>query len=132
MVYVAHVGDSRVVLGREDPNQTTSHKWRAVDLTIDHKPNLPEERARIEKAGGMVIFDGGWNYRVYVKGKRDARGKRYPGLNMSRSMGDMAGSYDAGISAVPDVNRRAIGNGEGKADTSKAAAEGVDPSLGIS
>jgi len=56
----------------------------------------------------MVIFDGGWNYRVYVRGKRDARDKHYPGLNMSRSMGDMEGSYDAGISAVPDVNQLTV------------------------
>mmetsp|Transcript_37581 Transcript_37581/g.79864 ORF Transcript_37581/g.79864 Transcript_37581/m.79864 type:complete len:449 (-) Transcript_37581:79-1425(-) len=106
-LYVAHVGDSRVVMGRKT-SSTPEEAWLAADLTEDHKPNIPEERARIEKAGGMVSFDGGWNYRVYVKGKRDARGKRYPGLNMSRSMGDMAGFYDAGISAVPDVSANAI------------------------
>lgn len=109
ILYLAHVGDSRVVLGRQHgqlPGPPAT--WQGVDLTVDHKPDLPEERERIEKAGGMVLFDGGWNYRVYVKGKRDARGKRYPGLNMSRSMGDMAGCYDAGISAVPDVNRLAV------------------------
>jgi len=77
-------------------------------LTVDHKPDLPEEKARIEKAGGVVLFDGGWNYRVYAKGKKDSRGKRYPGLNMSRAFGDLGGSNDAGISAVPDVNKRCV------------------------
>merc|ERR1719221_1739544 len=85
--------------------------WDALDLTVDHKPDLPEERARIEKAGGVVLFDGGWSYRVYAKGKRDHRGKRYPGLNMSRSMGDLSGQHDAGITAAPEVNKRTMKHG---------------------
>lgn len=107
MLHIAHVGDSRIVLGKQvvDGGKT---KWQAVDLTIDHKPDLPEERARIEKAGGVVLFDGGWNYRVFAKGKTDSRGKRYPGLNMSRAMGDLNGFNDAGISAIPDVKSQAV------------------------
>jgi len=73
-------------------------------LTEDHKPNLPEEKKRIEKAGGQVVFDGYMNYRVYAKGKT-FKGRRYPGLNMSRSMGDLLGNYDAGVSAVPEVSK---------------------------
>lgn len=42
----ANVGDSRVVIGTGS---------RAIQLTIDHKPDLPEERARIEGLGGKVI-----------------------------------------------------------------------------
>lgn len=117
MLYIAHVGDSRIVLGRQ-----TNGKWEAVDLTIDHKPDLPEERARIEKAGGVVIFDGGWNYRVFAKDKIDSRGKRYPGLNMSRAMGDLNGFNDAGISAIPDVNKREV-EAKAEANTDKADAE---------
>merc|ERR1719401_2792735 len=104
MLYVAHVGDSRVVLAKQVP-QGQENVWVATDLTVDHKPDLPEERARIEKNGGVVVFDGGWNYRVFAKGKRDARGKRYPGLNMSRAMGDLSGFNDAGISCIPDVKQ---------------------------
>mmetsp|Transcript_119893 Transcript_119893/g.339850 ORF Transcript_119893/g.339850 Transcript_119893/m.339850 type:complete len:469 (-) Transcript_119893:96-1502(-) len=104
MLYVAHVGDSRVVLAKRTQQGPA---YEAVDLTIDHKPDLPEERARIERAGGIVLFDGGWNYRVYAKGK-DHRGKRFPGLNMSRAMGDLNGFYKAGLSAVPDVNKRIL------------------------
>lgn len=105
ILYVAHVGDSRVVLGRKVRSEVDPETliWEAVDLTIDHKPDLPEERARIESNGGVVVFDGGWNYRVFAKNKKDSRGKRYPGLNMSRAMGDLTGFHDAGISAVPDV-----------------------------
>lgn len=91
---VAHVGDSRAVLGTQ---LLDSGQWNARDLTEDHKPNLPAERSRIERAGGQVLFDGHSNYRVYV------RGKRYPGLNMSRAMGDLLGFWYAGISAHPDV-----------------------------
>lgn len=37
----------------------------------------------IEKAGGRVVFDGYANHRVYAKNAR------YPGLNMSRCIGDV-------------------------------------------
>jgi serine/threonine protein phosphatase PrpC len=41
---VANLGDSRAVLCRSGT---------AVQLSEDHKPNLPKERARIERAGGL-------------------------------------------------------------------------------
>ena len=44
-VMVANVGDSRAV---------GSIAGRAVALSVDHKPNLPAERARIQNAGGTV------------------------------------------------------------------------------
>merc|ERR1719240_950762 len=88
---VANVGDSRAVLCQIDSqNALTS----AVDLTVDHKPNLPEERERIEKAGGQVVFDGFFNYRVYSS---DGHG----GLNMSRALGDTT-SHEAGVTEVPE------------------------------
>jgi serine/threonine protein phosphatase PrpC len=148
-LHIAHVGDSRIVLGKQ-VNEGGNKAWQAVDLTIDHKPDLPEERARIEKAGGVVLFDGGWNYRVFAKGKTDSRGKRYPGLNMSRAMGDLNGFNDAGISAVPDVTSQVVksatpdsekknGNGENSADaddrisiqssTASVSQHSVDPDV---
>uniref|UniRef100_A0A3P8QPK1 PPM-type phosphatase domain-containing protein n=1 Tax=Astatotilapia calliptera TaxID=8154 RepID=A0A3P8QPK1_ASTCA len=49
-MYVAHVGDSAVVLGvQEDPSVPFI---RAVEVTQDHKPELPKERERIEGLGG--------------------------------------------------------------------------------
>mmetsp|Transcript_4041 Transcript_4041/g.6736 ORF Transcript_4041/g.6736 Transcript_4041/m.6736 type:complete len:389 (-) Transcript_4041:103-1269(-) len=42
---VANCGDSRAVLCRAG---------RAIGLSQDHKPHVPEERARIEEAGGWV------------------------------------------------------------------------------
>merc|ERR1711865_312558 len=52
---------------------------------------------RIEKAGGRVVFDGYANHRVYSK-----KG-RYPGLNMSRCLGDIVGHVEAGISCEPET-----------------------------
>uniref|UniRef100_J3M990 protein-serine/threonine phosphatase n=2 Tax=Oryza brachyantha TaxID=4533 RepID=J3M990_ORYBR len=64
-VVVANCGDSRIVLCRgKEP----------VHLSIDHKPDRKDERARIEALGGKVIQ---WN------------GYRVSGiLAMSRSIGD--------------------------------------------
>lgn len=44
-----NIGDSRAVLCRGG---------RAFDLTIDHKPNLPSEKERIENLGGKIGWDG--------------------------------------------------------------------------
>jgi len=107
VLHVAHVGDSRVVLAKESKNADGTLIVQAKDLTIDHKPELPEERKRIEAAGGMVVFDGAWNHRVYAK-KKDKNGRSYPGLNMSRAMGDLKGYHEAGISATPDINSRRL------------------------
>jgi len=50
---VGNIGDSRVLLGRADgsifPGPGTDR-----GLTTDHKPDLPSERARIERTGGNV------------------------------------------------------------------------------
>lgn len=97
---VSHVADSTCVLGRYE--DSTRQKLTAIQLTTDHKPNLKEERARIEKAGGRVVFDGYANHRVYAKNGR------YPGLNMSRCLGDLLGHADAGCSCEPDVSERQI------------------------
>lgn len=93
-VTIAHVADSRSVIG-------SAASRNCEDLTIDHKPNLPLERQRIESAKppGRVVFDGFFNHRVF------AAGKMYPGLNMSRAMGDVAAHNEAGLTAFPDVKQ---------------------------
>lgn len=98
-LFIAHVADSTSVLGF----YTASKELEAIPLTRDHKPNLKEERQRIEKAGGRVVFDGYANHRIY------ARNARYPGLNMSRCLGDLLGHQDCGVSCEPDVSEKELG-----------------------
>ncbi len=62
-IYCANAGDSRCVL---------SVNGKALEMSHDHKPNNPGEKARIEKAGGFVEDNR-------VKGA----------LNLSRSLGDL-------------------------------------------
>jgi len=69
-VLVANAGDCRAVLSRAG---------KAVTLSNDHKPNRPDEKRRIERAGGTVCFDSQGNvWRV-----DDV-------LAVSRSIGDAA------------------------------------------
>lgn len=69
-LYAAHAGDSRAVLCRDAA---------AYRLTEDHKPHLPQERSRIEEAGGRVDFQRCW--RVVIE-PRD--GRPGSGLAVSR------------------------------------------------
>lgn len=94
---VAHVGDSRSTLSGLD--KASGKMEYIADLTVDHKPSLPEEKKRIESANppGRVIFDGYYNHRVF------AQNAMYPGLNMSRALGDVVAHKEAGLTAMPDV-----------------------------
>ncbi len=75
MLHVAHVGDSRAVLA-------SGPRASATRLTADHKPELPEERARVEAAGGRVVW-GGACWRV-------THARTETMLACSRSLGDFA------------------------------------------
>ena len=48
-IYVANAGDSRAVMGISVGNTIVAH-----NLSRDHKPDVPEERARILAWGGFV------------------------------------------------------------------------------
>ena len=90
---VAHVGDSRAVL---------CHAERPVRLTEDHKPNQPEESARIVAAGGHVTTP-------YARGTENV--PRLNGLlSVSRALGNApikrsreGGSSGAALSAEPEL-----------------------------
>lgn len=90
-VYTANAGDSRCIIASEKG---------VIFETMDHKPDLPEERDRIEDAGGEIIeeeYPDGWiDRRIFI------RGQDYPGLTMTRSLGDNC-LKDHGVIAVPDV-----------------------------
>jgi len=98
---VANAGDSRAVLSR---------RKQAVPLSEDHKPNLPREKDRIQRAGGHVERQQvGTNVQYRVNGN----------LNLSRSIGDLEykknrdiPACEQMISATPDVHvfRREVGD----------------------
>lgn len=71
-IICANSGDSRCVL---------SNNGKAIEMSIDHKPENPGERTRIERAGGFVEDNR-------VKGV----------LNLSRSLGDLEYKGDSTLS----------------------------------
>eukprot|EP00605_Chrysophyceae_sp_TOSAG23-4_P000025 GSChrysophyteH1.ASY1.ANO1.25.1 assembled CDS len=94
---MANIGDSRTSLAYRHP---TTGEVTAVNLTIDHKPDLPAEKARIQAKGGRVFaveYDDGVDgpARVWL-GHMDV-----PGLAMSRSLGDVV-AHSAGVSSEPE------------------------------
>lgn len=92
-LYMAHAGDSRAVLCRRVNNKIT-----AVELTRDHKPTLRDEMERIIKAGGEVKrLEDDIPHRVFI------RGKSYPGIAMSRTIGDLL-AQTVGVTYMPEVN----------------------------
>jgi len=67
ILWIVNVGDSRAVLCNQNGD--------AVQLCIDHKPNLPEEKKRIEMLGGKISYDGS-DWRIKT-------------LALSRAFGDL-------------------------------------------
>lgn len=73
-IYVANSGDSRCVLGLKNGSPK--------EMSYDHKPDNPEEKKRIEEAGGFVEENR-------VKGI----------LNLSWSLGDCEYKQDKALHA---------------------------------
>jgi len=76
-IHVANAGDSRIVL---------CQNGKAIDLTLDHKPELDVEARRIEKADGYI---------------RD--GRVNGNLNLTRAVGDFAYKRDARLTAAEQI-----------------------------
>ena len=88
-IICANTGDSRaIIVYDENPNDNLK-STKVYPLSYDAKPDKPGEKERIIKCGGEVekMVDennvGVGPFRVWAKGKS------YPGLSMSRSIGDM-------------------------------------------
>ncbi|KAG7603705.1 putative protein phosphatase 2C 73 [Arabidopsis thaliana] len=99
VIYVANVGDSRAVLAMESDEGSLV----AVQLTLDFKPNLPQEKERIIGCKGRVfcLDDEPGVHRVW---QPDAE---TPGLAMSRAFGDYC-IKEYGLVSVPEVTQRHI------------------------
>ncbi|XP_049395300.1 probable protein phosphatase 2C 8 isoform X3 [Solanum stenotomum] len=99
-VFVANIGDAKAILARSSPtdgsNNTSdgSTPIKAIVLTREHKAIYPQERARIQKAGGSVSSNG----------RLQAR------LEVSRAFGDRQFKkvcvlrLKVGVIATPDVH----------------------------
>ena len=80
---VANVGDSRIILASRQGDKDV-----AEEVSIDHKPERPDEKARIHAAGGRVFAE------IFEDDDMDGPARVWladmdiPGLAMSRSMGD--------------------------------------------
>lgn len=97
-MYTANIGDSRCVMC-----QKVDGKIVPLDLSEDHKPESPIEKARILAAGGRVETLPGppgedcGPYRVWLADVE------VPGLAMSRSIGDEI-SQTVGVTSIPEIS----------------------------
>ncbi|GCB63890.1 hypothetical protein scyTo_0007456, partial [Scyliorhinus torazame] len=87
-MYVAHVGDSGVVLGAHDGSSEgrgeRDRVVQALEVTQDHKPELPKEKERIEGLGGSVINKSGVNRVVWKRPRLTHNGPEEPGPTGAR------------------------------------------------
>ncbi|XP_072302610.1 protein phosphatase 1D-like isoform X2 [Eucyclogobius newberryi] len=98
-MYIAHVGDSAVVVGVKESDSDIA--LEALELTQDHKPELPKEKERIERLGGSVMKKSGVNRVVWKRPRLTHNGPvrrstvidQIPFLAVARSLGDLW-SYD--------------------------------------
>ena len=97
-IICSNIGDSMCVLF----NCSNEDRWTYEIISKIHKPDIPSEKKRILEEGGVVhpfydefgIYDG--PNRVYVKGKT------YPGLSLTRSIGDLE-AEKIGVISEPDI-----------------------------
>ena len=108
-IICSNVGDSRAILVErkfifDEKTNDIINKYEVIELSHDHKPNIKEERERIEKSGGEVDQEylneqdekSDLPYRVWKKGCN------YPGLAISRCLGDKI-AEELGVISVPDI-----------------------------
>jgi serine/threonine protein phosphatase PrpC len=92
------VGDSRVVMGKWNEKG----EIKASEVSRDHKPERADEKARILASGGEVRkLEHDVPFRVFVKNRN------FPGLAMTRSIGDF-GAAAAGVICQPEIFSRAV------------------------
>ena len=97
-IICSNIGDSMCVLF----NCSDEERWTYEIISKIHKPDIESEKERILSNGGVIhpyydelgVFEG--PNRVYVKGKT------YPGLSLTRTIGDLE-AEKIGIISEPDI-----------------------------
>ena len=92
-IICSNIGDSRAIM--------ITNNNQIIQMSRDHKPELPDESKRIYSLGGTVerfpSTSSFGPYRVWVKNEN------YPGLAMSRSIGDTI-AENIGVISLPEIN----------------------------
>lgn len=98
-IIIANLGDSRAVLA----TMSNAGYLKAVQLTTDQKPCLPEEAARIKSCEGRVfaLKEEPSVMRVWLPGEN------CPGLAMARALGDSRLKHH-GVISTPQVTAHRI------------------------
>lgn len=96
---VSNVGDSKAIMVVKKKRDNDSKE--VIILSNDHKPEVFDEKERIVRHGGVVEKHSEFGvkkgpFRVWFKDQD------YPGLAMSRSVGDLA-SREIGIISEPGI-----------------------------
>lgn len=96
---IGNVGDSRAVLATRDKENSLV----PIQLTVDLKPDLPREAARIQQCKGRVfaLQDEPEVARVWLPNNDS------PGLAMARAFGDFC-LKDFGLISVPHIYHRRL------------------------
>lgn len=103
-IVISNTGDSRGIIVSNMANERTNTS--VFPLSTDHKPNLPTESDRIIRSNGEIRKDKeGGPDRVWQKGED------YPGIAMSRSLGDLV-AKNLGVCFEPEVSEREINNND--------------------
>ena len=106
MLHIANTGDSLAFVVRRDRSTGATE---IVYRTKQHKPDLPEERERIEGKGGEVLMPPAWavgdSPRVLTPLTEEEEDLGVPpiGLAMSRSIGDRE-LKNVGVTAEPTID----------------------------
>ena len=91
-LYIANVGDSKLVLARKNP--LVPAEWKAIQLTEDHRQDNEVDLAGMQSAGGKVANSASGTPRVvWSKTTPDEKTgqtscKETPRLTMSKSLGN--------------------------------------------
>ncbi|XP_074284916.1 putative protein phosphatase 2C 1 [Silene latifolia] len=98
-LFIGNIGDSRAIMATKDNNDVL----KAIQLTVDLKPDLPIEAERIKRLKGRVfaLQDEPEVSRVWLPFD-DA-----PGLAMARAFGDFC-LKDYGVISVPEFAHRTL------------------------